>query len=294
MQKTDLKARTLIIVLALMIPAATWAQNATVESRWAGGNMKIDGSAKDWDGIPLLTWEKAEIQYAFQNDADMLYILFILKNPKYLSSIEEEGLTVYFDEAGKTRKDYGINFRKRRITAGELLNLLAKEGPVSDDQRTQVQSKPFYDYYDSEVKAAKSESSQTPAAGAGRRAIFRYAQQQKTMVYEFAIPLNRVSTAAAGVGAQPGATIALGFEWGGPTAEQRKAMLRAQGGRAIIANEEIGKSDIVPPKTESADRIPTKYYFWSEVRLAQSSERLGLTITPEKAAGASPLIFFSF
>lgn len=273
MNKTSLKASALIILLALMIPAASRAQNAAVESRWASGNIKIDGVAKEWDGIPLLTWDKAEIQYAFQNDADTLYILLIFKNPKYRSSVEEEGLVVYFDEAGKTRNDYGISFRKRRITAGELLNLLAKEGPVSDDQRTQVQSKPFYDYYDSEVKVAKLESSQTPGAGDGRRAIFRYAPQQKTMVYEFAIPLNRVSTAAAGVGGQPGATIALGFEWGGPTEEQRKAMIRNQGGKASISNEELdgGKTDLVMQKTGSSDRIPTKYFFWKEVRLANKS-----------------------
>lgn len=270
MRKTGLKAMALILLLALIVPAPSRAQNAAAESRWASGDIKIDGVAKEWDGIPLLTWDKAEIQYAFQNDADTLYILFIFKNPKYRSSVEEEGLVVYFDEAGKTRNDYGISFRKRRITAGELITLLEKEGPVSEEQRTQVQSKPFYDYYDSEVKAAKSESSQTPGVGAGRRAIFRYAQQQKTMVYEFAIPMNRIPPAAAGVGAQPGATIALGFEWGGPTAEQRKAMIRTQGGRASIANEEIngGKTDLVLQKTGSSDRIPTKYSFWNEVRLA--------------------------
>jgi hypothetical protein len=275
MKKTGLKAMALILLLALMVAAPSPAQSAAAESRWASGNIKIDGVAKEWDGIPPLTWEKAEIQYAFQNDGDTLYILFIFKNPKYRSSVEEEGLVVYIDEAGKTRNDYGISFRKRRITAGELLNLLAKEGPISEEQRTQAQAKPFYDYYDSEVTAAKSESSQTPGAGAGRRAIFRYAPQQKTMVYEFAIPMNRVPPAAAGVGAQPGATISLGFEWGGPTAEQRKAMLRAQGGRASIANEEIGvgKTDLVLQKTGSSEHIPTKYNFWNEVRLAAKSPR---------------------
>jgi hypothetical protein len=122
MKKTDLKAMVLILLLDLMAPPPSRAQNAAAESRWASGNIKIDGIAKEWDGIPLLTWDKAEIQYAFQNDADTLYILFIFKNPKYRSSVGEEGIFVYLDETRKTRNNYGISLRKRRITAGELLN----------------------------------------------------------------------------------------------------------------------------------------------------------------------------
>jgi len=270
MKKTGWIAIISMILLDVMIPAPTCAQSAPTESRWTGGSVKIDGVAKEWDNVPLLTWDKAEIHYAFQNDADTLYILFIFKNPKFTSTVEVEGLTIYLDESGKTRNDYGINFRKRRITAGELIKLLEKEGSVSDEQKANVQAKPFYDYYDSEVKGAKMESPQLTGPVGARRAIFRYAQQQKTLVYEFAIPLDRVTAAAAGVGARPGTTTSLGFEWGGPTAKQREEMIRAQGGRASIANEELdgGKTDLVMQKAGSSGRMPTKYFFWNEVRLA--------------------------
>ena len=102
-------------------------------------------------------------------------------------------------------------------------------------------------------------------------ALFKYAPQQQLLVYEFAIPLARVHELAAGVGADPGKTVMVGFEWGGPTEAQRKQAARAAG-NAGIANEEVTRGGRVEDMGRGGGRIPSKYSFWAEVQLAEAAK----------------------
>lgn len=269
MKKMSFSVLSMVLAVAILpVISGRAAEDKTTESVWTSQPPKIDGAANEWEGAALAEWENGGVQYAFRNDAQNLYVLFIIKDSKLRSTIEDVGITLYVDAQGNKNKSYGIHFQKKRITAEEFIAMLEKEGAVSEDQKAQIRSKPFYNYYASEVVTKKTGSSPVPPGV--RPAMFKYASQQKSLVYEFTAPLNRIQDNAAGIGAQPGATVTIGFEWGGPTEEQRKAIAKARGEQSSIANEtDLGRSTDITAGARGIDRLPPKHSFWSTVRLAK-------------------------
>ncbi len=100
------------------------------------------------------------------------------------------------------------------------------------------------------------------------------------MIWEFAIPMERVEDSAAGVGAPPGELIKVGFEWGGPTDEWRKAQAAAIGDQSAQAraaqagglrDERGGASGQLDSNIGLARmrrEMPKRYNFWVDVKLA--------------------------
>ena len=270
-----MKMGNIVLVGLLALAAAAsilTAQDATVRSVWAAQAPKIDGASKDWEGVALFAAEKGGVQYALRNDGSNLYVLFIITDPKLRSTIEELGLTLFVDPAGQESKDYGILFRRKRITANESIALLEKQGPVSDEQKEKMRTTAFYNFYFSEVVNKKGETVPVPAGAAGPSAMFKFAAEKKSLVFELVIPLQRANPALPGLGIGPGEQVSLGFEWGGPTDAQLKAIVRARGERANITNETSSSGMGLDPNASSRgiDRVPPKYMFWTKVLIVES------------------------
>lgn len=262
---------TITILSVLAVFPALSGQNKATESVWATQPPKIDGASKDWEGTTFDMWEKGGVQYAFRNDGNNLYLLFMITDAKLRSTIEDLGLTIYVDLSGQKSKDYGILFRRKRITANESIALLEKQGPVSDEQKEKMRATPFYNYYFTEIVNKKGEPVLVPQGVTGPPAMFKYTTEKKNLVYELLIPLNRGNSALPGLGAGPGLTLSIGFEWGGPTEEQRKALARARGAQSNISNEtDVGRSTDITAGARNIDRMPEKHIFWSVFNLAKT------------------------
>ncbi len=261
----------LLLSFILLISGLAGAKDDVISSAWASQPPKIDGASDDWAGTTLSLWDKGDVDYGFCNDADNLYVILVFKNPKFLSTIERTGVDIYFSAAGKKEKDYGILFRKKLVSAEEAIAMIEKQKPLSEEQKAQLRAKPEYNIYHSEVVNKKTGSTEIPPSETSRLALFRYSPQQKTLVYEFAIPLDRVNELAAGVGARPGDAVTVGFEWGGPTEEQMKRAARMSG-NASIANEEVSRGSVEGIARPRGPSLPPKYSFWATVQLATSSE----------------------
>jgi len=264
---------TIAAFLAAMNPASgrPGFGEDIIASVWAGTPPTIDGASADWTETTFSLWEKGDVDYAFRNDADSLYILFVFKNPKFRSTVEQLGMHVYVNTEGKKSKDYDVHFLKKQLTAAEAIAYLERQSPLSEDQKTQMRAKNAYNVYLNQVTNKNAKSQGIPQGVYPKPALFKYAPLEKTMVYEFSIPLARVHELAAGVGAEPGKTVTIGFEWGGPTEAQRKQAARAAG-NAGIANEQITRGGEIETMTPgSGGRIPPKYAFWAEVKLAAAA-----------------------
>jgi hypothetical protein len=255
----------LILGLGFFLP--TWAEEVVIQSVWTDKAPKIDGSADDWADVTPTPWEKGRVNCAFRNSGDSLYVLFVISDPKFRSTIEGTGITLYFNAEGKN-KDYAIHFRKKTVSAEEAIAFQDKQTPLTEEQKNQMMAKPAYNLYYSDVINKKA-GSPAPAEGfSGKPALFRYSQQQKSLVYEFIIPLQRAEEWTAGAGAEAGQAIMVGFEWGGMTEEMRKMAARQLGASSGIANEEIDgrERDIVPDQLSG--RVPKKYIYWGQLKLA--------------------------
>jgi len=266
--------------LILGSAAVAAAQQGGVASAWTTEPPVIDGLTKDWEGVPLVDGKANAVSYAFRNDGQSLYILLVIRDPKFRSTIEGTGVKLYIDAKGGNSKDYAILFKKQRLGPEQYIAYLEKRGPVSEDDRAAIRQKAGFYLYHHEVLDRKGKPVAEASQAAVHPAVFKYASEGPVVAYEFSVPLARGSELASGVGAAAGASVGIGFEWGGETEEMRKAAAKRLREGASTANEQIGGGMAgtesfgsgggggrgMPGR--SGGPSPKKYSFWATVKLA--------------------------
>jgi len=271
-----------IFLLSLVILAVCFAgfsKEKEVESMWVGSSLSIDGLDDDWVGDTINFEKKFEVDYAFRNDADNLYVLFIFKDPVYQSTIKDTGMTLWINTEGKKKKKYGIHFNMRRVTADSVISILEKQkGPLPEAEKNNIRSKPFYFFYQGDVRDKKGKIL-TPTALGGELAVplFRAKAKQKMMVYEFVMSLRILEKLSAKHKMEPGKTVKVGFEWGGLT-EKMKAQRMARLEQGTAREAERRAKDVREGEAQRTggtsgearlSKGPKKYSFWVDVNLAQ-------------------------
>ncbi len=275
MRKTA-KPFSILVALAVMFTVAA-AREKFVNSSWCPSPIRVDGTGSDWQGIALTFEEKVQVDYAFMNDADYFYILFIFNDPEYLSSINQTGMTLYFNSDGKKNKDYGINFIQKRISAQQYIAMLEKQkGPLPEAEKSNILAYPDYVIYDFDIinKKDKKDTPETPADA--KPVVYRIHQnQEKKVAFELAVPLARVAESAPGVGSEVGKLIKVGFEWGGMTEAMKQARMNRLHGRSeaeMPTDATSGGQTGERAQLSSSRRrqSPKKYDFWVDVQLASN------------------------
>lgn len=285
MKKSRLLAGLIGISVVLLFSLDASAKDVVVESKWTASPLKVTGTSQDWVNDPKSLEKSVKVDYAFKNDGRDLYVLFVFNDPKYLSSIDATGITLYFSTEGKKQKDYGVRFIKKVITADELIATLEKQGRTLTEQKKQeLKATPKYVLFEADAVDKKGEV--IPPSGAAANIdppAFRTMKQGDSVVYELRVPLASRETHPAGIGAEPGQTIKVGFEWGGMTPEMRQAMasrMGAEGSRAGATDTSIGQGVRGGNENEGMRdtgsslaqmrRGPKKHSFWVDVKLAQN------------------------
>ena len=277
MKRIAFAKEILLLLMILTISFSGFSKEKGVKSLWAASSVKIDGFKDDWAEVAVAAEKKVKIDYAFKNDAENLYVLYIFKDPKYLSSISLTGIMLWFNSEGKKKKNYGIKFMQKQISADALIARTEKEkGPLPEDQKKEIRNNPFYLINDIEIVNKKSKSRSQPSESSEiKPAAFRVMKQQNLLVFEFAIPLKRMMEQTSGVEIEPGKRVKVGFEWGGMTeemkAEVRKrsaALERTRSTEGELTDDmKAGAGSSVPMGLLSG---PKKYSFWVDVQLAKN------------------------
>lgn len=275
-------ARTLLLSLVVLaVCLAGFSKEETIASMWRGSPLSIDGADDDWAGDTLSFAKMFKVDYAFKNDAENMYVLFIFKDPLFLSTIKDTGMTFWINTEGKKKKKYGITFKMITLPADNLISLLEKQrGPLPEAEKNRIRSKPNYMFYQGDVRDKKG-NILTPTALGGELAmpIFKSQPKQNMMVYEFVMPLRILEKLSAKHKMEPGKTVKVGFEWGGLTermkaqrmARLKQAAERGSGTKATTTSAREGDLD----RRSDGDlnlrsgKGPKKYLFWVDVSLAQ-------------------------
>ena len=264
-------------ILALCAPGISKVK--TIESTWAATPVNIDGLNTDWEGDSLTLNKKTKVDYAFRNDSDNLYVLFMFKEPrKFMSTINYTGMTLWLNTEGKKKKYYGIKFSTKMVSADNYISIIEKiAGPLPEEKKKEIKSKPTYRVFHNEVIDKKGK----PASIAtGPSAPLFNSGGREIRTYEFRIPLKRDEGQPVGIGTEPGKIIKIGFEWGGLTKELRKARLagqieggttgRSQSGVGSLKGERrAGAGGSSLDSLKSVRRGAKKYSFWADVKLAE-------------------------
>lgn len=277
-----------VLVLSLVLPG--FSKTATDESVWTGKPVTIDGQNKDWQDVQPLEKKKLKIDYAFKNDANNLYVLFTFKDFKYLSTLNSSGITLWLNSDGKKKKNYGIKFLRRMITADHFIALLERQhGPLPEDKKNEIKKKESYTIYQNGVVKKDSEVIIPIKVASAQAPAFLVSATSETMAFEFRIPLKNEEGKIVGIGTEPGKAIAIGFEWGGMTNEYKAMMTKKMGtqrGRSskggvsssMPGSEEMESGGSMRAGSTGASRrsggrgipIPKKYSFWVPLKLAEN------------------------
>jgi hypothetical protein len=231
-------------LIALSVPAGA-AADKVVESMWAAGPMSIDGIAQEWDASTPIVDEGSKVEYALRNDGRNLYIIMVFRTPPPTvrakifpkSTLDYTGMRIFFTTGAKKSKDYGILFQKKQYTADALIASLEKQGRTATEaQKAEIRKKPTHIVFTEEVIKPKKAATATGTADEAEPPVFRALEKGPLAVCEFRIPLGRI-------GAEPGQTVKLGFEWGGMTAQILRDMMAGRADQSVTAGDGGVKSD---------------------------------------------------
>jgi hypothetical protein len=268
----------LVLAAAALLAVPAFPKDTVIDSAWAAAPVKIDGLSQEWQNVPKLTDKDSKAEYAFLNDGQNLYVLFVFKTPEAASTIEATGLKVYFDAGDKKSKDLGVHFLKKTLTADALIANLEKQGEtLSEARKAELRQKKEYTLFEAEViNPKKIPAPSDPGATNLPPAFHAVRSREQGLIYELRIPLSRANE-PGGIGAGPGRTIKLGFDWGGLTAEMKRAMMAPSG----LSGANVGlNSNIANDRDDSArgggavlrhDPRSRQHGFWLDLKLASEA-----------------------
>jgi hypothetical protein len=269
----------LLSILMFTFGLSLSAKDKVIDSMWVTSQMQIDGSDADWADGAFTFEKKKKVNYAFRNDGDYFFILFKFTDPEYLSSLNQTGLTVWINTEGKKKRNYGINFGKKQVTADQYIAIWEKQsGALTEEKKNEIRQNPAYVITDATVINEKSKSTPEEAETMEyKAAVYKTSRQQDGLVYEFVIPLERVHDFAPGISAAPGDTVKINFQWGGMTDAMKAQRMKRLGDASSRARPQKATDNATQERrvsSGSADmssirrRSPKKHDFWVDVRLA--------------------------
>jgi hypothetical protein len=215
--------RILILsALALFISAPVFTEVLSVESHRALSPVKIDGRGDDWPPASPTLEAKAGAELRFLNDGRNLYVLLVVKKPEALKAAEATGVTIFHVALKRKKPGSGVFFLAKDVSAEDIIRWREGQGALlTDAEKTEIRKSARQPLFLAFAVGAKG-SMYGPVV---RRQIdndppdFAVLSGADEATYEFRIPLGPPGSAPGGIGAVPGQTIRLSFDWGGATRE---------------------------------------------------------------------------
>lgn len=277
MKRHMLFKTTLFFFFIISLSLNGFAKKETIASTWVTSPLTMDGSNDEWSDDVLNFEKKVDANYAFRNDGENLYVLFIFNDPKYLSTINATGMTLWFNTEGKKKKNYGLTFIKSQVSADAFISILEQQkGILSEEEKNNIRANPRYFLHNIKIVGKESKAAfQRADIEESNLALFRSMRQQNMVMYEFAVPLKRVTEQAHGIGIEPGKVVKIGFEWGGLTEEMKKT--RAERHR-VPGTDPMRRGESADSWAKRATgysqdsrtaQTSKQYSFWVDVQLAK-------------------------
>jgi hypothetical protein len=276
----NLKWLAILVGVCVLLVPGTAEDKKIFESKWAATAVQLNGNAAEWPPDALVLEKNYAIRYAFQNDAYNLYVLFLFEDPKFLSSIDATGLTMWINGEGKEKKIRGLRFYRKTVTADQLIRILEQEGQtLTEEKKAEYKAKPQYMLWASDILDKKGEAVTHPGI---QRGTYRMSRSQKTAAYELVVPIALLNDPAGSKKWDPSQPLKIGFEWGGMTAAMRQAQAASigdQGSRANAGSSSLegqlsggegGDFNAPSASLSGMRRGPKKYDFWLDLKIAQN------------------------
>jgi hypothetical protein len=209
-------------------------KNTEVQSQWSAEPVKVDGEMTEWPSGSTVYFEDSGVQLGLRNDSENLYVLFRFGNQAWARAIRRGGLTLWLDNSGKKKKDFGIRYAggpsPSEMQKGEMSNRGGFLDSLTPEQQQRLIDMQTDAAHQVIVINKKSDQEITISADGSSGPEVSFGSPQDTYTYEFSIPLQKSDVSHYGIGAQPGQAISLGLEWGGMSESNRERMREERGG----------------------------------------------------------------
>jgi hypothetical protein len=209
--KTHALSLAALLTLAVGLAAA---DRPHFESRGLDGPIAVDGRFDDWYGHPE-PFGKDPIAIQFLNDTEFLYVRITASEPSARMQIMRQGMTMWFDPAGGTKKKFGIRYPVVERGGDEAGGRGGRggfggfggsrgQGPPPDD------SGPSTERVDILGPGKDDARSLTRDHLSGVDVAIR--AEQGTLQYELKVPLAATGDRPYAIGTTTGKTIGVGIE----------------------------------------------------------------------------------
>jgi hypothetical protein len=267
---------TTVLCASLALPLSS--QIPAVQSVRPPLEVKVDGRIDDWPASSFILDAKSGTEFAFLNDARAFYILLVARKPEARTSLESTGITV-LARSRDAKTSRGVLFVKRRVPAETCIRWQESQGALlTEEEKTKLRA-----VADCDLCLAFAVTEKGSIFGPLRRLPegdppeCGVSEEASATVYELKIPLTRPDLVPGGLGASPGESVRLSFEWGGasrkvlsPKSTREASALEQQGALAgsgiTWAQEFLDAFDSLSRPTMGTKPLS----FTVEVRLAEA------------------------
>jgi hypothetical protein len=265
----------LFIALCTFTSLPLLSQFPAVPSREAASPVKADGRSDEWSQTTRVRDKKSGAEFAFQNDGRNLYVLFSVTKSQALESVDSTGMTILARVGGTKKTPKGVLFLKRQVTAESYIRWHEGQGEyLTEAEKTELRKAGRHDLFLTFAVGARGSTygplrrlkeSEPPEFGISADAA--------GATYEFEIPLASPDLVPGGIGAAPGETIRISFEWGGTA----RKILGTPASRQTPPSEAGGLFGVATPAQEFLNMFDSmsrpsmgtkKYAFAVDVKLA--------------------------
>jgi hypothetical protein len=206
-----------IVLLGAAVSASGGAKVPAVASQWAASPLVIDGQGGDWGGYVLAHDQKSGAAYAFRNDGGNLYVLVVLEDPEAAQAFRATGLKVFGRPGRSGAPGSGVLFLVRQVPTETFIGWREKQGQIlTQEEKAELRKTPAHEvlltFAVGEKESIYGPIQSTPYSPAPGFAV---AEREGETTFEFRIPLASPKDITGAIGARPGETLRVSFDWGG-------------------------------------------------------------------------------
>ena len=205
---------TLILSSIMLFLFVTNSNSLELESKYKDREIIIDGNVEEWDEATQY-FKKKDIVVGVMNDDRYLYVCFYPTTRELSNQLSMQGFTVWFNNKGKKRENFGIKFLSRMKG---MMNNRMEEPPEMHQREPEDMSSEMMKEMENnlqekiEIIGPKKGDSTTIKLEDLVGLNIGIADVKGFCVYEIKIPYEQNQVYSATIDTEPGSKIAIGFQ----------------------------------------------------------------------------------
>jgi hypothetical protein len=204
------KKSFLVVFLWIVLFAACGKEEIVSPTRT--GDIVIDGSNEDWQGA-LAYYDKQKVALGTVHDNDYLYLCLLTTDRSLQMQIMHSGLTIWLAPQQGKKEKLGIHYPISNAKMGRPeMNRNAGRQQNADMEKDPPASPLMMWSSDLEVLSADKKTMRREPAGNFKDIKAALRDQEGTLIYELAVPLQTSERYRFAIGAKPGEPINLTME----------------------------------------------------------------------------------